>query len=632
MINRQNKEHESGQGNLFLESTEGDLLTSNLKGILPSPTTGYRTRLSRIHIENWRSFKSLDFQLTDFNIIVGTNNSGKSSILQAINLAFQLFRVTGAFERGFLKGVARVVPDFVFPPVSDILSLWYNKRTSTGKEYIPIVFEVELTNGDIYEFQIRRLYGQPNMRMTKYPTSKKQGDVESILRSAPVLVPSFSGVIAKEEYRSLVRRGTLASEGRFNEILRNIILDVKNREPKRLETLSNLLATHFGVSFTDVHHDPDSEEFITTNYKESDIELDIISSGSGSLQIIQILSYIFLTSPGVVLLDEPDAHLHPSLQRKLIDFIIDLSTTNKIQTIIATHSKEIINYVDPALICAVAKGETKVTRFTDYPNVVSLLSSLGSIDNIDLALLLRYRKCVFVEGKGDKMLKRFASILGSKVFEGENQVIIFCLDGKGNIDRYGDFVKVLESFLNTGVRNLFIRDRDFMNDEILEEFNDEYVLKKLNVHILDRKEIENYLVVPALLQRVVKTEYEKRHNKQLDFSAEEVTEMLDKACESARQDLLFSVQDKILKFLRRRDEKIDTSTAGKRAAQYIESMWTDLDSKLRVCPGEVILSSFTAQCQQKFQVSFSISTLLFMMKPSEISVEIKELVGKLEKL
>src|SRR5437660_12321426 len=68
------------------------------------------------------------------------------------------------------------------------------------------------------------------------------------------------------------------------------------------------------------------------------ISLNLNSSGSGLLQVLQILApiYRFASKGTVVLLDEPDAHLHTNLQYTLAEALREIQTELGIQIIIST--------------------------------------------------------------------------------------------------------------------------------------------------------------------------------------------------------------------------------------------------------------------------------------------------------
>ena len=65
-------------------------------------------------------------------------------------------------------------------------------------------------------------------------------------------------------------------------------------------------------------------------------------AGTGALQVIQIFAYLILFKPSVLLIDEPDAHLHPDRQEKLILAIEEAAEAFGTQVILTTHSPHII--------------------------------------------------------------------------------------------------------------------------------------------------------------------------------------------------------------------------------------------------------------------------------------------------
>jgi predicted ATP-dependent endonuclease of OLD family len=67
------------------------------------------------------------------------------------------------------------------------------------------------------------------------------------------------------------------------------------------------------------------------------VPLDL--AGTGFLQAIQILAYLHLFSPKLIVLDEPDSHLHPNNQGLLCSLLRMIALEREVQVIMTTHSR-----------------------------------------------------------------------------------------------------------------------------------------------------------------------------------------------------------------------------------------------------------------------------------------------------
>ena len=76
---------------------------------------------------------------------------------------------------------------------------------------------------------------------------------------------------------------------------------------------------------------------------KDDVERNIFEVGSGVGQVLPVLAVCLLANPGdVVCIEEPEAHLHPSAQAYLADFLISMAASGR-QIIVETHSPNIID-------------------------------------------------------------------------------------------------------------------------------------------------------------------------------------------------------------------------------------------------------------------------------------------------
>ena len=138
---------------------------------------------------------------------------------------------------------------------------------------------------------------------------------------------------------------------------------------------------------------------------------DLMVEGSGFLQWLSV--FALATSPDidVLLLDEPDAHLHPSLQVQLLESLRDLAAASGKQVLIATHSTEILRNAEPKDIFQVRGLESRYLKKESQK--VGMLAGMGTdyAPRVDGAK--KTKRVLFVEGRSDiGILKVLAKTLG----------------------------------------------------------------------------------------------------------------------------------------------------------------------------------------------------------------------------
>ena len=116
---------------------------------------------------------------------------------------------------------------------------------------------------------------------------------------------------------------------------------------------------------------------IRTSEQSIEVPLDLV--GTGVLQALQIFAYATLAKPVILLLDEPDAHMHPSNQALLIQAFEAISENTNTKIILATHSRHLLNSApDGANIYWVDNG---TIRDDQDVTLVKLLMEIGALDD-----------------------------------------------------------------------------------------------------------------------------------------------------------------------------------------------------------------------------------------------------------
>ena len=351
-----------------------------------------------------------------------------------------------------------------------------------------------------------------------------------------VYLPTFAGVLPKESKATLAERRAYLGRGMAGSIIRNMIYDLyvedtairKNllgektrmnssnktewlrRSP--LQKLQNNLRKTFR---SELEIEPFNEDFNTvikiyerkvvagengklevlpkTKYSPR----DIITQGSGYLQWLSIFCILYTSEIDVLLLDEPDAHLHTSLQSELLSQLMDAcsgSDENK-QIFISTHSVEMIKRAPLDIVFSM---ETR-KYLSEEESRVAVLKGIGSEYFPKLDLLKQYKKLVFIENDSDEKILR---ILGEKCGIELPNNIVYWATTDSHSDRHHVFNELHKIIQD--LRCISLRDRDMDNINLIGEgleYKGISLNKSEQILLLEwrRKNIESYLLCPKAI-------------------------------------------------------------------------------------------------------------------------------------
>ena len=298
--------------------------------------------LEQITVEQFKRVSGVTLNLADLNILVGANSSGKSSILQAIHLASCLMRQTKKPVKAKTTTVS--VNELDYLPTNDYKKLGHEYDWKTQPPANPSAVSFSFNdNGNKVKSWIR----MKQARNTGISVEGNLGNANatSIFRpknsTFSAYVSGVSGISNEEQKQSKRVVLKACSFGDGNAYLRNALDLLEDDEIAKIEGwLSDLIGK---IKIT-VKHDEDKDLTIDatarlgTDYR--DIPLELL--GAGYIQLIQIFCYLFLFKPKILLIDEPDIHLHPNVQEKLPKVLLKVAKEKNIKIILATHSPFIV--------------------------------------------------------------------------------------------------------------------------------------------------------------------------------------------------------------------------------------------------------------------------------------------------
>ncbi len=333
-------------------------------------------KIESIKLQNFRCFENLELSFhPQLTVIVGKNASGKSTILDAVAISAGTFpsAFDGIVNYGIKKEDARLVTNVfgdslnissVYPVIlsstgviDDHRVYWERKLTgSTGrctlapaKEITSIASEYQkkIIEGDttvmlplVAYYGTGRLWLQHREKKEDVllKSSRTNGYIDCMDSAAndKLIMNWFS----KETSKKLQKKtGTAAFDA--------VIMAIEKCISRLIESDNVAVSYNFDNNDLDIQYKKDGRDVI--------LPLNCMSDGyKCTISLITDIAYRMaqlnpqlrekvLDTPGVVIIDEIDLHLHPEWQKRILDDLTSIFP--KIQFIVSTHASSVISSV-----------------------------------------------------------------------------------------------------------------------------------------------------------------------------------------------------------------------------------------------------------------------------------------------
>jgi len=332
-----------------------------------------------------------------------------------------------------------------------------------------------------------------------------------------------------------------------------------------------------------------------------------------------------------VLLDEPDAHLHPNMQIALAKSLMQIQRELDVQIIISTHSPSIIQTVSPNSIIPIAANANISTPLTTNREVHDFISQ---IDNYELAKSVISGKMVFIEDANTSILEAIDRLLNTKVFYGLNTISIHKAKGKDDKLPFS-LHDLLKEFLGKDIEIHFVRDRDGLDDGWCNRLIAYASSKNVTLHILEKYEIENYLLSSSLIRRVLLSKYPDRQDVPTEGEIKtQITAFLKNTVDLNKYSYDDALEDNIYKTaLLLRDDTYRGTNATKSEAKRIRGIYepyTGYDDLARVGMGKEALKQLLKWVNEEKLLQIGKQEIIDGLQLGDIPDELKDLLQELK--
>ena len=399
--------------------------------------------IKKVKAINFKSFESIDIELSDLNVVLGPNASGKSnlaSIFQFVrdistlglsnaislqggleyllnfkNSKKQHLEVEIQFDKSqtvsFNRSNQTKLSDFCYN-----IKIYPFLKKKGMKKYIEEV-SLKLTNprdisGYISNLKIisddGKIRFEPDDVESEYLkiihplllplNSRNKGEAGSLISSFPLLylfgigIPNFIQVYDFDPKLSkkaipISGKAELEPDGSNTALVLRKMLENPEERRRFIQYLKVCLPFVKDLSFEN-----QVDKSIILKVAESynpglEIPSSIISDGT--VEIVSLIYALFFDEKRLIVIEEPERNIHPHLIASLMHMVQEAS--NKKQIIITTHSPELIKYSRIEDLLTIERdhnGASKVSRVSDKSSVIAFLKDNIGIDDLFVDVIL----------------------------------------------------------------------------------------------------------------------------------------------------------------------------------------------------------------------------------------------------
>ena len=558
--------------------------------------------LEKLTLKNFRCFEDYELEFKEFNVLVGENDTGKSTIIDALKLISNVRRY-GPYRYYYLEDrdipFSQVNLGYNYTEAESVVHSDFSDDTK-----IEIVFPIDGRPYAVFYVGGGRVANKELLR--------------SHFQHSLGLIPPVGTF---EEYESL---------GNRKYLLKVLVSHLTPRHFRNIwyyfgeefEEFRDIIEKTWPGYTIELPELNSAENRVHMFFREKGLTREVFWAGHGFQVWLQLMTFLVkLGRMETLILDEPDIYLHSDMQKKLVNMCKERAG----QVIIATHAVDIIEEVVSDDVVCVNKEMHRSRRLASIDEVQTCITQLGSLQNLKLVHFLRGKTCLFIEGDDFRYLKVLARKLDLQSFAGEDGFSVVPLEGFSTWDRLIHIGWIFANAFGERVKCFVILDRDYHTADEINEIIDNLHQKGVKAHVWERKEIENYAINHDALYRMFTDKFRERYgNVDIPLSPIEFKEEMLSIFENLKDNVISQVISRRIKT--RTDRSFDQSTIVSQVLTEFQNDWEDVEFRRKVIPGKEFFAKLNTWLNDEYHIVVPAGYAINSLTEDEIDPEIHEVI------
>jgi len=412
------------------------------------------------------------------------------------------------------------------------------------------------------------------------------------------------------------------------------------------ETVSALLGVHIDAFLQ-------SDPSFSGNKTSAEMDVDnflVEVNGSGIKEALRLLLDVEFEHPNILLVEEPEIHLHPALETSMMRYLKRISCN--CQVFITTHSTNFLDTAEMNNVYLVTKSNSTQIHQIDIGEAEARIpQELG----IRLSSLFMFDRLVFVEGISDEeAIREWASIIGINLSQAN--VGFIRMGGARNFAHFAT-EETLNFLAKRQVKMWFLIDRDEKEDSEIVRMQTR-LGQNAKLQVLNKREVENYLTCPRAIRSFIEHKRQSSGTPNEELPTEDqVKAKIDECAEKLKQ---FAISKRVVKISCKpvypetkaifenlqaqeavekisesiqaiidqlQTEKTNLESVYTSKADEIEKIWTA--QKMNIVPGDLLLDAVCKEYNIRFKKEKDTSKLASLMRKEEIDQEIQKVIKEI---